>query len=161
MTAAKIGTAPLSIPASEESIHCCPIGNSSNGAAIQTTPSSATRGRSLRSTGRWDPRNSESVSIPTATRPNATTPGPKCSRPISMNRKDEPHMAAIAARSPHSCGPNASRLVPSAVSISGRLLMPVLFLILWLTLRPPTGSPPLVRTHLGPSAFPTRRRWSS
>ena len=63
MTVAKIGKAPLTMPASDESIHCCPIGNSSNGAAIQTTPSSATRGRSPRSTGRWDPRSSESVSM--------------------------------------------------------------------------------------------------
>jgi hypothetical protein len=70
-----------------------------------------------------------------------------------MNKKDEPHIAAIAASSPHSCGPNASRLVPWAVSISGRLLMSVSLL--------PPDSPSLVRTHLGPSAFPTRRRRSS
>ena len=123
MTVAKIGKAPLTMPASDESIHCWPIAISNSGAAIQKSPSSATRGRSARSTGRCDRGRSESVSAPIATRPNATTPGPKCSRPISMNRNDEPQIAATAASSPHSCRPNASRRVPWAVSISGRLLI--------------------------------------
>ena len=70
-----------------------------------------------------------------------------------MNKNDEPHIAAIAASSPHSCGPNASRLVPWAVSISGRLLMSVS--------RLPPGGPSLDRTYRGSSAFPTRRRRSS
>ena len=60
-----------------------------------------------------------------------------------MNRNDEPHIAAIAARSPHSCGPNASRLVPWAVSISGRLLLMSAF---FLPLLPPRGGLLLVRT---------------
>ena len=74
-----------------------------------------------------------------------------------MNRNDEPHIAAIAARSPHSRGPKASRLVPWAVSISGRLLLMSAFCLpLW-----PPGSLLMVRTLGDPSAFPTRHRSSS
>ena len=51
MIAVKIGTAPLSIPATAESIHCCAIGKSVSGMATQTTARSATRGRSSRRIG--------------------------------------------------------------------------------------------------------------
>src|SRR5919106_1292401 len=90
VSAAKSGIAPLSMPASEESIHCWAIGNSRSGAAIHTR----------------------------AIRRKATSPGSNASRPSAMNTKEDPHISPIEARRPHSTGPNASARVPGAVVIT-------------------------------------------
>src|SRR5215211_670743 len=116
------GTAPLSIPATDESIHCWAIGNSSSGRPAQMIPSSATRGRSAWSTGRCAAGNSASVATPNARRARATTPGRRVSRPMSMNRNDDPQMRAMPDSSSHSWAPNASVRLPLPAS-SSRLLM--------------------------------------
>ena len=110
ISAANSGTPPLIIPASEESIHCWATEKSTNGPAIQTSPSSATSGRSERRTPRRAAGTSASVIAPNSTRRKATRPGSKCTRPISMNRKDAPHPNATPATSAQSSAPNASEL---------------------------------------------------
>jgi len=101
-TAAKTGMAPLIMPVTLEVVHCWAIGKSSNGTAIQMTPSKATRGQSSRSIGARERVKSASVPAPKATRAMVMTPGAKARSPISMNRNDEPQISAMAASRPQS-----------------------------------------------------------
>jgi hypothetical protein len=111
------GMAPLIIPAREESIHCWATAKRVSGIAIQTAPRKAILGKSSRSTRRRAPGTTDRASAPNATRRKATSPGSRSSRPNAIRRKEEPHMPAIAARRPHSIGPNASVRVPRDVLI--------------------------------------------
>ena len=88
------GVAALIMPASEESIHCWAIANSTNGIAIQVTPSATICGQAERGTGPRAAGNAPSVSAPKAIRPNATSAGAKCSSPMSMKRNDAPQVSA-------------------------------------------------------------------
>src|SRR5215211_1835089 len=113
------GTAPFSMPATEESIHCWATGNSSSGSPAQMTPRKATRTRSCGPIGRRAAGTSDSAATPSATLARAITPGASASRPTSMNRNDDPQMRAMLASSPHSRTPNASVRLPLPVSSSG------------------------------------------
>ena len=86
------GVAALIMPASEESIHCWAIANSTKGIAIQVTPSATICGQAERGTGPRAAGNAPSVSAPKAIRPNATSAGAKCSSPMSMKRNDAPQV---------------------------------------------------------------------
>ena len=103
-----IGTAPLIIPATEESIHCWAIGKSVSGMAIQMIPRAATRARSAGSMGRRARGTSASASIPSAIRASVITPGSNASRPMAMNRNEDPQMSAMPVRRPQSNPPKAS-----------------------------------------------------
>ncbi len=117
-SAANRGMAPLIIPATEDATHCWATANSSRGTAIHTTPSSARRGQSSRATGLRARAEVATAAVPRAIRRNAIRPGPNASSPSAMKMNDEPHIAAMAASSPHSAGPNASARVPRAVEIT-------------------------------------------
>ena len=123
------GTAPLSMPATEESIHCWATGNRISGSPAQITPRKATRTRSSRPIGRRAAGTSDSAATPSATRATAITPGASASSPMSMNRNDEPQMRAMLASSPHSRTPNASVRLPLPVSSSGLRIMAILPLV--------------------------------
>src|SRR5215207_8392283 len=118
------GTAPFSMPATEESIHCWATGNSSSGSPAQMTPRKATRTRSCGPIGRRAAGTSDSAATPSATLTSAITPGASASRPTSMNRNDDPQMRAMLASSPHSRTPNASVRLPLPVSSSGLRIGP-------------------------------------
>ena len=78
MSAVQMGVAAVSMPASDESIHCSANEYIDSGNAIQQTPSNATRNRSARSTRmRRALGSDQSASAPKATRPNVMIPGSK------------------------------------------------------------------------------------
>lgn len=68
------GAAALSMPASDESIHFWATANSTNGPAIQTAPSRAIAGQSVRATLRRAAGTTASVAVPNAGRSSATSP---------------------------------------------------------------------------------------
>src|SRR5918996_3431408 len=122
--AANRGMAPLIIPLSaEDTPRSWASGNRTRGTAIHTRPRRASRGQSDRATGVRDLGASDRAAAPRARRRRATTPGRKDSRPIPIQRNDDPHIAAIAARRAHSVGPKASRRVPSAVATTRAVRM--------------------------------------
>ena len=90
------------MPATLEVVHCWAMGNRSSGTAIQTTPRTAMRGQSSRSTRARALEKRASVAAPRPIRASVMTPGSNDRRPISMNRKDEPQMSAMAESSPQS-----------------------------------------------------------
>ena len=110
------GTAPLIIPTTDESIHCCAIGSRLSGIPIHSAPSSAMRGRSARSTAVRAAGRSISANAPSATRASVTTPGSSASSPIAISRNDEPQIAAIAPSSSQSAAANAPAFVPADVA---------------------------------------------
>ena len=113
MIAVKIGTAPLSIPATAESIHCWAIGKRVSGMATQTTARSATRGRSSRRIGVDLARGSIAMNrAPKPTLSQVTRPGWNASSPTSMKRNDAPQMRPIDTKRAQSRPVKASRLVP-------------------------------------------------
>ena len=123
MIAVKIGTAPLSIPATAESIHCWAIGKSVSGIATQTTARSATRGRSSRRIGVDLARGIIAMKrAPNPTLSQVTRPGWNASSPTSMKRNEAPQMRPIETKRAQSRPVNASRLVPWAVE-SRRLVI--------------------------------------
>ena len=91
------GVAALIIPASEESIHCWAVEKSKNGAASQISPRSAMYGQSERFTGWRAAGKRLSVAAPKAMRPKATSAGARCSRPMSISRKDGPQVKTTPA----------------------------------------------------------------
>lgn len=107
--AVKSGAAPFNMPASEESIRCWAKGNRRNGTAIQTTPRRAIAGQSEPGRARRAPGTAASVAAPKTSRRSVTSAGSWLSRPIAMNRNDEPHIAATAASSPQSPPPKTSK----------------------------------------------------
>ena len=104
--AAKIGVAPLRSPVTDELMYCSAIGNSVNGTATQITESRTSRPRSEASIVTFGLGSTSSASAPDATRSNVISPGGKASRPMSMNRNDEPQIAATAMKRPQSRGVN-------------------------------------------------------
>ena len=120
------GTAPLSMPATDESIHCWASGNSSSGKPAQISPRTATRSRSSRPIGRRAAGISASVATPSPTRASAITPGRKASSPMSINRNEAPQIMATVDSSSHSRAPNASERLPLAASSSGRRIATIL-----------------------------------
>ena len=122
MAAANSGSAPLSIPVTDDEIHCSAIGNIDIGIAIHTAPRSAMRGTSSRSmaTDR-DVGKAARARKPKITRNQVIVPGPKLSSPSAMSRNEAPQMIAGTASSPQSPGVNDRSLVPSDVTTRRRL----------------------------------------
>src|SRR4029453_16699895 len=114
------GTAPFSMPATDESIHCWATGNSSSGRPAQMTPRKTTRGRSSPPIGRRAAGARASAATPRATRATAIPPGGSASSPMSMNRYEDPQMRATLASSSHSVGPKDPGRLPRPVSTSRR-----------------------------------------
>ena len=107
----------LSIPATDESIHCCAIGNMVSGNAIHVTPSSAILGIAARGTG-WRAAGMKSnVRAPNPTRSKVTSPGSKDSSPIAMKRNEPPQISESDNSTDHSVG--AIGRSSAAGSISG------------------------------------------
>ena len=106
-SAVNSGAPALIIAARDDSIHCCATANSTNGMAIQITPSRAIGFHSERGTARRAAGSMTRVSAPKNTRAKATTGGAKCSSPISMNRNEAPQSEATTATSPQSAGVKA------------------------------------------------------
>jgi hypothetical protein len=106
----------LSIPATDESIHCWAMGKSESGMPIQITPRKAIRPRSALSTGLRAAGMKASAAAPNRTRTAVITPGLNDSRAASIKTNDEPQMRAMEASNPHSEGPKASSLVPAPLS---------------------------------------------
>jgi hypothetical protein len=76
-SATNSGVAALIMPASDESIHCWAIANSTKGIAIQVTASATIWGQAERGTGARAAEKAPSVSAPKAILPNATSAGAK------------------------------------------------------------------------------------
>ena len=107
---ATIGTPPLIIPASDESIHCCAIGKRRNGTAIQRTPSATIALKSRRSTFVRAALNRASVQAPKTNLSRAINAGSNESSATSIHTNEDPQVSAVPVRSSQSRAENASRL---------------------------------------------------
>ena len=115
------GTAPLSMPATDESTHCWATGNRISGRPDQMIPRKMTRSRSSRPIGRRAAGTRARAATPRATRATAITPGRSDSSPMSMNRNDDPQMRATLTSRAHSAAPKDPGRLPRPVSSSRRL----------------------------------------
>ena len=118
-TAANSGTPPLSMPATEESMWRWASGKRTNGAAIQTVPSSATRAQSARATRRRAAGKASSATNPNVRRSSATSAGGKASSPSAISRNDEPHSTAQVARSAQSRVSNPLSSIGKSLPFNG------------------------------------------
>ena len=114
------GIALLSIPVTDESIHCWANGNSVKGKAIQVMPRISSRPRSERSTGRRAAGKQARAASPNTGRSQVMRPGCSASRATSMNRNDEPQMVAAATRSNQSKAPKGRRSASRGAGASFR-----------------------------------------
>ena len=115
--AVKIGAAPFSMPAIAEFTDPCARGKSVNGIATHVIESRNRRARSARSIrAERAPGTSQSADAPNRIRSQVTRPGRNASRPIAMNRNDEPQIVPTARNSSQSTPANAPRCVPCVVS---------------------------------------------
>ena len=114
--AVKMGTVPLSIPATDEATHCWAMGNMVRGIAIQIRLRNLTRGRSAMRIGTFrDAGSAHKNSVPNPTRIQVTNPGWKASRPMAMKRNEAPQIALTDRNSVQSVVENALRFVPCVV----------------------------------------------
>ncbi len=124
IAAAKIGNDPFRRPVSPDAIRCSARGNNVNGIATHRNEIATNRGRSSRSTLRRAAGTSHNTAAPKRIRSHVISPGPNDSRPIAMNRNDDPQMAPIAPNNVQSRGVNAPRCVPSLVVSRPRRPLP-------------------------------------
>ena len=114
--AANSGMEPLSMPVTDDGIHCSAIGKIVIGRAIHSSPTSAIRGRSSTSIRpRRAPGRAARASQPNTTRPRVIVPGASDSRPSAMSRNEAPQMAEATSSSVQSNGAKAAALAPSEV----------------------------------------------
>ena len=83
-SAVKIGVAPLSIPVTLDETRSSANGNSDNGTAIHTTPSSTSRGRAEAGTGCRVSGTEATTSKPNTIRSHVTRNGSNDSSPSAM-----------------------------------------------------------------------------
>jgi len=102
----RTGIALLSIPVSDELIHCCAIGNMVSGNAIHVTPRSRTFFLSSGAIGVLLVGISQRTMHPNVMRKKVTRPGSNASKPISMKKNDAPQIPAAPRRRPQSRSSN-------------------------------------------------------
>ena len=115
--AAKIGIAPLSMPARLEEMCCCAIGNSVIGKASHVMLTATMRGHAVRGIAVLEDGTRPSAMQPKQMRAKVTRPGANASRHFAMNRNDAPQISPVPASSAQSLPVKASRWVPSAVRV--------------------------------------------
>jgi len=120
ISAVTTGSPPFIIPATPLVTDCSARGNSQNGSAIQTRPSTAILGQCPRGIASREPRIHANAAAPAKERPNGTSEGSKWSNATAIRRNDDPHVNASRDDSPHSVGPKSrvARIVRTEESSS-------------------------------------------